>query len=312
MTKERINILLIEDNPGDARLIHEMLTEDVNFGTTYEVCHTASLQMATRKYSEEHFQVILLDMNLPDSAGLDTIQHLSALAPQTPIIILTGVQDEHIAFESAQYGAQDYIVKNECTGPLLKRTIHYAMERKRVGEQLKHMATHDPLTGLPNRALFYDRLSQALRHAERNRTAKIVKWKVAVVLMDLDHFKNINDSLGHLQGDAVIQGMAKRLLVSLRASDTVARLGGDEFIIILEGILNQVDCLSVAQKLLLAMNEPIQVEGLQAHLSASMGISIFPDDAEDVEGLIRCADAAMYRAKRQRGQICFHQENSQE
>lgn len=116
-----------------------MLTRDANFGATYKLCHTSSLQAATGKYSEEHFQVILLDMNLPDSAGLDTIQRLSVLAPETPIVILTGVQDEHIAFESAQYGAQDYIVKNECTGPLLQRTIHYAIQRKRVEERLKHL-----------------------------------------------------------------------------------------------------------------------------------------------------------------------------
>lgn len=310
MLPNRLNILLVEDHPGDARLIREMLAPDTDFGATYKLFRVQNLQEAALKCSTEEFDVVLLDMNLPDSAGLSTLQHLGALVPQIPIIILTGMHDERLAIQSAQLGAQDYIIKNECTGPLLKRTIHYAMERKAVQERFKHLAMHDSLTGLPNRMLFHDRLTQALRHAERNRAGSVLKWKAAVMLMDMDEFKLINDRFGHEQGDVILQLIARRLRASLRHSDTVARLGGDEFILIIEGIASQMDCVAVAQKLLRSLDEPVILEGATFSLKASVGISIFPDDAQEIETLIRYADVAMYTAKRQHSRISFFQENA--
>ena len=165
MLSNRLNVLLVEDNPGDARLIREMLTRDEYFGASYSVIHVPDLQTAAQTCGMDQFHVILLDMNLPDSSGLSTIQHLSSLTPQVPIVILTGVHDEQLAHLSATYGAQDYIIKSECTGPLLKRIMHFAIERKTVEERFKHLAMHDPLTGLPNRILLYDRLSRALSRA---------------------------------------------------------------------------------------------------------------------------------------------------
>lgn len=310
MLPNRLNILLVEDNPGDVRLIREMLAPDKDFGAIYQIYNVPSLQEAAGKYSKEEFDVILLDMNLPDSTGLSTIQHLNALVPQIPIIILTGMHDERLAIQSAQLGAQDYIIKSECSGPLLKRIIHYAIERKAVEERFKFLAMHDPLTGLPNRTLFHDRLTQTIRHAERNRVESTFKWKAAVMLMDLDDFKLINDKLGHEQGDVILQLTARRLRASLRHSDTVARLGGDEFILIVEGIASQMDCVAVAQKLLRSLDEPVILEGATTSLKASVGISIFPDDAQEIETLIRYADVAMYTAKRQHSRISFFQENA--
>jgi diguanylate cyclase (GGDEF)-like protein len=299
-----LDVLLVEDNLGDARLIHEMLAERQNS----EVCrlfHVTTLKAALEKCSEVHFNAILLDLNLPDTSGLDTIKQFHEAFPQIPIVVLTGLSDNVVSFLSMQHGALNYVVKDECTASLLVRTIQYAIERKRVEEHFKHLATHDSLTGLPNRSLFYDRLSQAIHHTERNRIGRVTKWKLAVMLIDLDHFKTINDTLGHAQGDAMIQLATQRLKAVLRESDTIARLGGDEFVALVEGILSQEDCLVVGKKMLHSLSEPVRLEGKHIALRASIGASIFPDDARDVESLIRYADTAMYNAKEQRNQICF-------
>jgi diguanylate cyclase (GGDEF)-like protein len=312
MQHKWLNVLLVEDNPGDARLIHEMLITDEYFGAFYTLAHVSSLEQASKSCSREHFDVILLDLNFPQSRGLATIQQMNRLTPELPIIILTGMHNEQLALEAAQYGAQDFINKGECTAPLLRRVIHYAIERKNMQERFKHLATHDPLTGLPNRTLFLDRLSQAIRHSGRRRAGLSAKWKTAVMLLDLDNFKSINDTFGHERGDQVLQQTAQRLKASLRESDTVARLGGDEFILVIEGVSEQEDCLAVAQKILHGLYEPLVLAGTEMSLHASIGISLCPDDAEDIETLIRHADAAMYRAKRAKSQISFHQQRGNE
>jgi len=135
MLPNRLNVLLVEDNPGDARLIREILTRDEYFGASYSVLHVLNMEAAAQRCSHDRFDVILLDMNLPDSSGISTIQHLNSLTPQVPIVVLTGMHDEQLAHLSASYGAQDYIIKSECTGPLLKRIMHFAMERKTVEER---------------------------------------------------------------------------------------------------------------------------------------------------------------------------------
>ncbi len=162
---------------------------------------------------------------------------------------------------------------------------------KHSQEQMEYLAHHDALTGLPNRLLFNDRLSHALNHAQRNRLM------LAVTFLDLDRFKNINDSLGHQAGDALLKQVAKVLVRSVRQEDTVARIGGDEFILILENIHEAKDAMIAAEKLMLALNEPFKLEGQEIHVAASMGISLYPRDGKDASTLLRNADAAMYRAK---------------
>ena len=179
-------------------------------------------------------------------------------------------------------------------------------ERKRVEAQFKYLATHDFLTGLPNRALFYDRLTQATRRTIRKNTGGL-NWKLAVMIMDLDNFKQINDNLGHESGDKVLRHLAPRLRACLRQSDTVARLGGDEFAFVLEGMLDQADCVFVAQKILKSLTESAILQGGYYPLSASIGISIFPDDAEEIDLLIKYADQAMYVAKRQGNHFHFYE-----
>ncbi|HSD29777.1 MAG TPA: PAS domain S-box protein, partial [Vicinamibacteria bacterium] len=164
-------------------------------------------------------------------------------------------------------------------------------EKKRVEEQVRALAYHDPLTGLPNRLLFNDRLSLAVAQARRKSEG------LAVLFLDLDGFKAVNDSLGHTLGDRLLKCTAERLLASVRAVDSVARLGGDEFILLLPGVRGAEEAARVAEKVLESIRAPLAVEGHELFVTASMGLSLYPEDGQDAETLVKNADTAMYRAK---------------
>lgn len=164
-------------------------------------------------------------------------------------------------------------------------------ERKRAEETVRQLAYHDALTGLPNRTLFNDRLGVALAHARRNRE------RVAVILLDLDHFKDINDNLGHSMGDKLLQAVGERLTMLLRESDTVCRMGGDEFLLLLPEMAMVEHAATAAERILKAIRNPFALGRHKLHVTASLGIAVYPDDAEDGETLVKNADAAMYRAK---------------
>ncbi len=166
-------------------------------------------------------------------------------------------------------------------------------ERKRADEHIKSLAYHDALTGLPNRLLFNDRLSLAVAQAHR------YQQKLAVLFLDLDRFKVINDSLGHALGDRLLQETASRLSTCVREGDTVARIGGDEFVLLLPGIQRPVEVARVAEKVLDALREPRVVDGHELVVTATVGISLYPDDGQDAETLVKQADTALYRAKEQ-------------
>lgn len=173
-------------------------------------------------------------------------------------------------------------------------------DRKEAEARIRYMAHHDALTGLPNRIMLTDRLHMAITQARRSQN------KVAVLLLDLDHFKHINDSLGHHIGDQLLEAVASRLRGCLRESDTAARLGGDEFVLALPDISSSDDAGVVAQKVLTALAQPISIETHQLHVGVSIGISVFPDDGEDSGALMRAADTAMYNAKESgRGEYRF-------
>ncbi|MFZ5882011.1 MAG: PAS domain S-box protein [Chloroflexota bacterium] len=174
-------------------------------------------------------------------------------------------------------------------------------ERKQVEQRLEYLAMHDELTGLPNRQLFHDRLVLALERARREQ-----QGLVAVMLLDLDNFKDVNDTHGHACGDELLRSVARRLSMCLRKSDTAARMGGDEFTIIVEEAASLQNCTLVAQKVLATLSEPMEIEGHVFQITASLGISLFPGDSEDVETLLRQADIAMYRAKKQRNDVQFY------
>jgi diguanylate cyclase (GGDEF)-like protein/PAS domain S-box-containing protein len=162
---------------------------------------------------------------------------------------------------------------------------------KQTEDRLEHLAHHDPLTDLPNRSLLNERLAQAIKHAKRNRT------ELAVLFLDLDRFKVINDSLGHSAGDQLLVELARRLLGAVRAADTVARISGDEFVVLLEDVRGGEGAALVAEKLIAAMKAPFDLEGNTVRVTTSLGLSLYPRDGEDAATLLRNADAAMYRAK---------------
>ena len=164
-------------------------------------------------------------------------------------------------------------------------------ERKRQEEEIRFLAYHDTLTGLPNRRLLDDRMRQAVYLAQRRDA------KVAALLIDLDDFKQVNDALGHRAGDAVLREVAQRLSACMRKSDTLARHGGDEFVALLQDLQRESDCQFVAEKALRALEPEFRIEGRRFSIGASIGISIYPSDAGDGETLLRNADVAMYRAK---------------
>jgi len=281
-------VLLIEDNPGDARLIQAMIEEDE--GAPFELHFADRLSLGLEHLSASEMALVLLDLSLPDSFGLETFAKVYAHSPMVPIIVLTGNDDAKVALSAVKSGAQDYLVKSRLDRELLLRSMHYSIERKRYQVQLEHQANYDALTGLPNRNLLHDRLKQAV-YAQRNPR------NIAVVFMDLDHFKFVNDSLGHSAGDKLLKAMGERLRATLREGDTVGRVGGDEFVLILADQNNEEVIFRAMQRISAKVAEPIMVEGKELYVTCSAGISLYPQDGPDVDTLLKNADAAMYRAK---------------
>src|ERR1043165_9371475 len=281
-------VLLIEDNPGDARLIREMLAEEPEAPFAL---HTADrLAHGLEQLSAGETVLVLLDLSLPDSFGLETFTKVYAHSPTVPIIVLTGNDDQMLALTAVKGGAQDYLVKGRLDRELLLRSMQYSIERKRYQQQLEHQANYDALTGLPNRNLLHDRLRQAV-YSQRNPRA------IAVVFMDLDHFKFVNDSLGHSPGDKLLKSRGERLRSVLREGDTVGRVGGDEFVLILNDQSNEEIIYRAMQRIAAKVSEPITIDGKELYVTSSAAISLYPQDVRDVDTLLKNADAAMYRAK---------------
>jgi diguanylate cyclase (GGDEF)-like protein/PAS domain S-box-containing protein len=414
------SMLLIEDNPGDARLIQEMLKEQGSQNVEFK--HVECMDEAERFLVVRPVDIILLDLGLPDVQGLDAVRRARKASPRTPLVVLSGLDDESMAIQAMQEGAQDYLIKGQIEPRELVRALRYAVERKiieetlfeekkraqatldcigdavistdvsgnilflnavaekmtgwslkeaagrpmaeafclldartrkavpnlmvktaelnRAGplpfntllirrdgseiyiedsvapihdrdgqvvgsvkvfrdvslaqemtEQIAHLAEHDFLTGLPNRLLLNDRIGQAIALANRNQE------KVAVIFMDVDGFKHINDSLGHPTGDRLLLCIANRLLDCVRAPDTVSRQGGDEFIVLLQGVSRSEDAAFAAERLLKALTETFSIGEQDLHITSSIGVSLYPEDGQDAETLIKNADTAMYQAK---------------
>jgi diguanylate cyclase (GGDEF)-like protein/PAS domain S-box-containing protein len=421
MTKKTIKLLLlVEDNPGDARLLREMINEQGERDS--EFTHVQSMAEAEKYLKEWKFDIILLDLGLPDATGLEAVRRAHAGAPHTPLVVLTGLDDESLAGQSLQEGAQDYLIKGQIEARGLFRALRYAVERKTMEEalfvekeraqvtlncigdgvvctdiagnitflnivaesmtgwthqhacgqsmsdvfkiidattrepvpnpmelavgldhtvhlppncilvrrdgfetpiedsvapihdregvatgavivfrdvsfaramalQMAHSAQHDFLTGLPNRMLLNDRVSHAISLSPRHMK------KVAVLFLDLDGFKHINDSLGHPIGDKLLQSVAERLVDCVRGSDTVSRQGGDEFVVLLSEIEQAEDAAISARRMLHAVAEAHSINKHDLHVTTSIGVSVYPDDGLDAETLIKNADTAMYQAK---------------
>ena len=224
---------------------------------------------------------------------------------------LTGATPDYTAQYRTRLGngnwrwilARGQVAERDSAGQPLRivGTVADIDARKLQEEEIRHLAHHDMLTGLPNRLLFGDRLRQALLAAQRE------DYKLALIFFDLDKFKPVNDSYGHAVGDILLQQIATRLRSTLRASDTLARLGGDEFVVLLPRVAGTGDARKVAEDILRELSRPFMTEGFTLSISASLGVAVYPDCAPDADGLLRCADAAMYEAKLHgRGRVAEH------
>lgn len=293
---EAPSILLVEDNPGDVRLVEELLR--AAWVVAGSINHVSSVEDAIGRVAEDVPACILLDLSLPDAQGLGTLERVRDAHPSVPIVVLTGTDDEAQAVQAVQEGAQDYLIKGQVDGHLLGRAIRYAIERKFAEVQLSHQALHDPLTGLANRALLMERLAQALARTERRPSS------VAVLFLDIDRFKTINDNFGHEVGDSVLACIGDRLRKALRPEDMASRFGGDEFVVLCEDLEDDRHVVTIAERIGRSISEPISLEAGEVVVTTSIGIAAARGIGDRPEVLLRDADAAVYRAK-ERGRDRF-------
>lgn len=291
-------LLLVEDSPDHAVLMRHIF-ERGDGVEGFSVSHAWTLAEACRELEQGEYDVVLLDLSLPDSDGLDTVDRGIAAAKDTPVVVMTGHDDEELAVQAVRRGAQDYVVKGRVQPGHLPQTVRMALERHRVLLELRRarrrdrrLAFRDPLTRLPNRGLFLERLEEDLRYASRYGHA------LALLFLDLDDFKPVNDVLGHEAGDQVLVSVADAIRESIRESDAVCRYGGDEFLVALRKIESPEDAALVAEKIRSAIHRTVQVQGERIRPEASIGIALFPEHGPDARALIRHADEAMYHAKR--------------
>lgn len=282
-----LEVVLIEDNAADVRLVEESIRQSEL--QSFSVVGFPRLSAAMDHIDREGADCVLLDLSLPDAVGMEGVHALLGAFPNLPVVVLTGQDDTSLALEAVSAGADDYLVKRHVQADAIVRALRYAIERSRTRSQLVHQAMHDVLTGLPNRALFVDRLEQALARSERT------DGLVAVIFLDLDRFKTINDSLGHDAGDRVLVEVAARLQDVVRPSDTLARFGGDEYTVLCEAT-SAYQGLAIADRLAVALSVPIESGGHEVFLTASVGIA-FGRHGDQPADLIRDADSAMYKAK---------------
>lgn len=291
-TANQTHVLLVEDSPSDAFLVESLL--ESSKATQYKTICVKTQAAAVLALARQVFDVCLLDLTLPDANGFSALIDIQEKAPDMPVLILTGMNDMALAKHAVGRGAQDYLLKDEMEIAGLVRAIDYARERKRVEKDLFQRANCDALTGLANREAFLSRLSAALARTERSAAG------VAVLFIDLDGFKPINDVHGHDAGDEALKIIAQRIKGVLRAYDMPARFGGDEFAVMLEGINSPRDAASIAQKLVKSLSVPMPYQSHSLEVGASIGVA-FSDGSIAAELLLQHADTAMYHAKKEGG-----------
>jgi diguanylate cyclase (GGDEF)-like protein len=283
---------LIEDSPVVAALVVRELTRG-GYDVDFDRVDTPDALVAALK--RQPWDIAVADYTMPGFTGTAALTLLREHDADLPFIFVSGTIGEDAAVAAMRTGAHDYLMKGTLKRliPAVERELRDALvrrERRRVEQRLAHLAYHDPLTDLPNRALLHDRLDQATRIAVREGTTH------ALLLLDLNGFKEINDTLGHHAGDRVLQFVASRLRSTLREADTVARLGGDEFAVLLP--LADLDgALLTAQKLLQEIEQPCVIDHRSLSVRASLGIACFPEHGSSADTLLQKADVAMYMAK---------------
>jgi diguanylate cyclase (GGDEF)-like protein len=287
-------ILIVDDQRANVLLLARMLG-----GAGYTVVtSTMNPLEVCDLHRQNEYDLILLDLQMPGMDGFQVMDGLKEIEKDSypPVLAITAQPGNKL--RALRGGAKDFISKPFDLAEVLMR-VHNMLEVRLLNKAarqhaatLEALALNDPLTGLANRRLLSDRMSVALLHARRNKTA------MALLYLDLDGFKQINDTLGHGAGDVLLKRVAERLVTSVREEDTVARLGGDEFVIALWHVSGALDAASVARKVIAAVSRPYELEGHDVRITTSVGVAVFPGHGEDAEALMRCADVALYEAKR--------------
>ena len=287
-------VLIVDDQELGARSLKEMLTEaghtNVTYTTNpYEVCEL---------YRTNRYKLILLDLQMPGMNGFQVMKDLNAIELDGYVPVLAITAEPAYKLHALKAGAKDFISKPFDAEEVLTR-VRNMLEIRLLHEDARSAATtlevlaqQDPLTGLGNRRLLTKRISAALANARRNKSA------MAVVYLDLDGFKQINDTSGHAVGDALLKLVAQRLESVVREEDMVARVGGDEFMIALWHVENVSDVAKVAAKLVEIVSLPYFIEERSVTVTTSAGVGIYPVNGEDADTLIKSADSALYEAKR--------------
>jgi len=290
------SILIVDDKSANVQLLEQML-RDVGYA-----CITSTMDPHTvcALHRANRYDLILLDLLMPGMDGYQVMEGLKEIEANSylPVLVITAYQSHNQRALAA--GAKDFISKPFDLSEV-KARIHNMLEVRFLykkledsNQVLESLALHDGLTGLPNRRLLMDRLSLAIAHARRN------KRTMAVMYLDLDGFKQVNDTFGHAAGDTLLSMVAARLVAAVRQEDTVARLGGDEFVIALWELSHAEGVNKPVSKVIQAVSQPYSIQGHSESitLSVSVGVSIYPTHGEDGETLMKSADLALYGAKR--------------
>jgi two-component system, cell cycle response regulator len=290
----KARILIVDDQEANVQLLEQMLNGAgyVDLSTTMNPLSVCDL------HREHHYDLILLDLEMPGMDGFQVMAGLQEIETESYLPVLAVTIEPGHKLRALKSGAKDFVSKPFDIAEVLMRVRNMLEVRllhegaRNHNKELAALALNDPLTGLANRRLLDDRMSMALVHAKRNQSA------MAVLYLDLDGFKSINDTLGHGAGDLILIEVAERLRHAVREEDTVARMGGDEFLMALWHVTGPDYAVSVAKRAVAALSEPYLIEGYEVSITGSVGISIYPENGEDADALIESADQALYQAKR--------------
>ena len=291
--EERPIVVLADDDPSIRLMVRHVLESE-----DFDIIEASDGLEAIKAVEKHHPALILLDAVMPGIDGFTTCQQIKEKGhTDIPVMMITGLDDDASVERAYEVGAIDFITK-PIKWAVLKHRVKSVVAKVIAERKVQLLAYRDNLTGLPNRLLFADRLEQAVMRSERSRTS------MALMLVDIDDFKLVNDSFGHEAGDKLIKAVGDLISKSLRRADTIARLGGDEFAVIIEGIDGPEDAISIADNLTTILEHNVRLDDQETYTSASIGIAVFPGDGKDARTLLKNADTAMFRAK-ENGRHCF-------
>lgn len=285
-TREALTILLMEDNDDAVRLLELSLWQQKR--ARVSVVRAESLASALNLLDGQTFDAALVDLGLPDSSGTSVVGAIRRKALELPLVVLTG-SGEELAMDALRAGAQDYLSKQDLSGPAIVRSLLFAIERGRNERRLADLAYRDQLTGLANRPATTEALTAALQALDGSG------W-VAVVFLDVNRFKSINDSFGHNAGDEVLKEVGRRLSSVTRQQETVGRWAGDEFLVLAAGAGDDSG-ERLAGRLAVALTDPPMLDPSGTAVTVTLGMAVARDPSTGVEELVGRADASMYAAK---------------